>query len=119
MSACSLSRWLFWCRGISMTLLTVALPVRAQMLDGNGNGTSDVWELNYNAPGIDPDADSDHDGLPNRLEAIAGTDPFNALSVPRLSQITMNSNGVEVRISGVVGKHYQLQGSEALCGSTS
>ena len=43
-----------------------------------GDGISQIWNVRYGAEGIDPNADSDGDGLINRLEAVAGTDPFDA-----------------------------------------
>ncbi len=52
------------------------LPARAA-LDSNGNGVSDIWELDTNSgqlfPTFDPAADDDHDGWTNGAEAIAGT----------------------------------------------
>ncbi len=118
MSACHLSRILPWRQAVLVLLLSaVGANVRAQCLDLNGNGISDVWELLYGAQGCDPNADPDGDGVPNRLEAIAGTDPFDARSVPRISRIAVTSNGVEVNMAGALGKHYQLQSSEAVGGT--
>ena len=95
----------------------LASSSRAQMLDLNGNRMSDVWEIVNNAQGLDPDVDSDGDGVPNRLEAIAGTDPFDAHSLPLILPIIVTSNGVQVTMLGALGKKYELQASEVVCGS--
>ncbi|HEX4263551.1 MAG TPA: DUF1800 family protein [Verrucomicrobiae bacterium] len=106
------------CCGILLIVtLFAAISSRAQILDQNANGMSDVWEIANNAEGVDPDADSDGDGVPNRLEAIAGTNPFDARSVPRILPITVSSNGVRVTMNGALGKRYELQACEAVCGS--
>src|SRR6266446_409243 len=60
----------------------IGANVRAQMIDLNANGMSDVWEQIYGASGLDPNADTDGDGVINRLEAIAGTDPLDPSSAP-------------------------------------
>src|ERR1044071_4843420 len=88
----------------------------AQMLDLNGNGMSDVWEQLHGPGNADPNIDSDHDGVPDRLEAVAGTDPFDAASVPRISQLTISPDGARANITAVRGKRYELQASEMLCG---
>jgi len=109
--------------GNLVVLLTVLLGgaggVRAQLVDLNSKGLSAVWETAYTAQGIDPDADSDGDGVPNRLEAIAGTNPFDAHSYPHILPITVNSNGVRVTMAGALGKRYELQACEVVCGTAS
>ena len=115
-----LKRLLPWCRIFLVALLLVAgRALHAQCLDLNGNGISDIWELLYGAVGCDPDADPDGDGVPNRLEAIAGTDPFDAHSVPRISLISVGTNLVQVVIPGALGKHYELQASTIIGGGSS
>ncbi|MFO1477362.1 MAG: DUF1800 family protein [Verrucomicrobiota bacterium] len=101
---------------LQLPLLLAALaPVaRAQCVDVNSNGISDVWEALYSAQGCDPDADPDGDGVPNRLEAVAGTNPFDSKSLPLIDSIEVGSNGVHVLVSGAVGKRYELQSSESL-----
>src|SRR5690242_15633008 len=67
-------------------LLALAVPARvhAQKLDLNSNGMSDVWEQIYNASALDPNLDSDGDGVSNLRESMAGTDPFDPNSFPRI-----------------------------------
>src|SRR5215468_5236855 len=85
----------------------------------SGNMISPVWESFYGAQGIDPNADPDGDGLSNQQEAIAGTDPFNAGSAPRMSMFVITNKSAQVRILGALGKKYELQGSETICGNGS
>jgi uncharacterized protein (DUF1800 family) len=85
----------------------------------SGNTMSPVWESLYGAQGVDPDADPDGDGLSNWQEAIAGTDPFNAGSAPRMSMFVITNKSATARIMGALGKLYELQGSETICGNGS
>jgi uncharacterized protein (DUF1800 family) len=79
---------------------------------------SPIWAALYGAQDIDPDADSDGDGLSNRQEAIAGTDPFDSKSAPRISVFTVTNHTAYVRIMGTLGKRYELQATEVLCGNS-
>jgi hypothetical protein len=64
--------------------------------DFDGDGIGDQWETNY--PGFstnniaDGALDFDNDGMSNRDEFIAGTNPTNAASVLRLVLSTTNAN---------------------------
>jgi len=51
--------------------------------DADGDGLPDGWEETYadGTNSLDPGSDDDGDGLDNRQEWIAGTDPTNAASV--------------------------------------
>jgi hypothetical protein len=82
----------------------------------SGNTISPVWESLYGAQGVDPNADPDGDGLSNQQEAIAGTDPFSAGSAPRMSMFVITNKSATARIMGALGKLYELQGSETICG---
>jgi uncharacterized protein (DUF1800 family) len=76
-------------------------------IDRNGNGMCDVWEARYAVGALDPDGDADGNGMSNRLESIAGTNPFAAQSDFRIRSITMNPGAV-VRVPSVPGKRYRL-----------
>ena len=91
--------------------------VRAQMVDLNGNGMSDIWEWVYGAYGIDPQADPDGDGFSNLQESIAGTNPFDSSSYPHIASVAYSSTNVSVTVPCALGKQYQLQSQTAL-GST-
>jgi hypothetical protein len=87
----------------------LAAPLRAQMIDLNANGMSDVWEWLYNADGVNPNADSDGDGFSNLQEARAGTNPFDANSYPRIPTVAYSASRVSVTLPCALGKQYQLQ----------
>ncbi len=84
-------------------------------IDRNGNGMCDVWETRYAVGNLDPAGDADGNGMSNRLESIAGTNPFLAQSQFRISSVSMDS-GVVVRITAEPGKSYQLFSAAALTG---
>src|ERR1041385_420651 len=84
----------------------------------NASGISPIWAALYGAQDVDPNADPDGDGLSNRQEAIAGTDPFDSRSAPRISLFTVTNKTAQVRIFGALGKRYELQASEAVCGNS-
>ena len=75
-----------------------ANPCHAQKVDLNENGMSDVWELIHAASGANPNLDSDGDGVNNPLEALAGTDPFDAASVPSIPMCTRSSTNFTVNL---------------------
>lgn len=79
------------------------------MLDSNTNGMSDVWEQMRGAVGISPSLDSDGDGFPNILEALAGTDPFDAGSYPKIAGVTLSGTNFSMSMPCAPGKLYQLQ----------
>lgn len=94
--------------GVALSLLGTG-RLHAQMLDLNGNGMSDIWEQLYNATGLDPKADADGDGASNWLESVAGTDPLNASSVPKITFATPAGTNFNVTMSSALGKRYELQ----------
>jgi hypothetical protein len=89
-----------------------APPSRAQMVDLNGNGMSDIWELIYNAASLDPNGDADGDGASNRMEATAGTNPFDSNSVPRITATSLVGTNFNVTMPCALGKQYMLQSVE-------
>ena len=83
--------------------------VSAQRVDLNGNGMSDVWEWVYSATNLNPNADSDGDGFSNLQEAVAGTNPFDSNSVPKISLLSLSGTNRGITIPVQLGKLYQLQ----------
>jgi hypothetical protein len=103
---------------IGAFLLLVSTPSsRAQMLDLNANGMSDVWEQIYNASGLNPNADTDGDGFSNAQEALAGTNPTNALSFPNIPTYSPSGTNFTVTVPSALGKQYQLQSIQPLTGA--
>jgi subtilisin family serine protease len=83
-----------------------------RIVDTDANGLPDWWELQYfgHLTGTDPNADTDHDGMSNLEEWLAGTNPTNASSCLRLmAQPSNNTNAFVVSWPSVTGKHYQLE----------
>jgi uncharacterized protein (DUF1800 family) len=97
-----------------LLLLFAAVPLRAQKLDLNTNGVSDIWEYRFNAVALNPNIDSDGDGVINRLEAIAGTDPLDPASVPRITLMAYTATNFSVTLPAALGKLYQLQSTTSL-----
>jgi subtilisin family serine protease len=86
-----------------------------RMVDSDGNGLPDWWELEYfgHLTGTDPNADADHDGMSNLEEWLAGTNPTNAASSLRLNLLPV-SNGFMLDWPSVAGKTYLLERSTNL-----
>src|ERR1035437_4146275 len=107
-----------FCRLASLaTLLAVMITpgrTHARTIDRNSNGMSDIWELIYGGSSLDPTGDADGDGVSNGLENVAGTNPFDSNSAPRISAITQSSTNFTVSMPSALGKQYQLQGLLAL-----
>ena len=81
----------------------------AQMVDLGGNGMSDIWEWVYSATSLSPTADTDGDGVANLAEALAGTNPFDSNSVPKISVFTVAGTNSSIALPAQLGKLYQLQ----------
>jgi hypothetical protein len=97
------------------SMVVTAAPAPAQMVDVNGNGMSDIWEDIYGGVGtLQPNADADGDGASNRAESIAGTNPFDPTSYPKISGVTNSGTNVMVSFPCALGKMYQLQSASAL-----
>jgi hypothetical protein len=83
-----------------------------RIVDTDGNGLPDWWELQYfgHLTGTDPNADPDHDGMSNLAEWIAGTNPTNAASCLRVILLSAtNANAVVLGWTSVAGKTYWVE----------
>jgi len=69
-------------------------PVELEMdaTDGDGDGLPDAWEAAYtsDSQGLDPNVDSDKDGLTNWKEWYAGTNPTNSESRLVVSEVDVS-----------------------------
>lgn len=101
-------RWRVVC---ALAVLVSAGSARA--IDLNGNQQSDVWEINFAATGLTANADADGDQVSNRGESIAGTDPWQSASVPRLFPAA-----AAAWWPSVTGKLYHLQTAPDLATGT-
>ena len=91
----------------------IAFPSPATALDGNGNSQSDVWEVVFGAAGLPPAADADRDGWTNSQESVAGTNPFDGSSFPRL-ELRVAGGLPVLRWHGLAGKRYTIESSPNL-----
>jgi len=70
-----------------------------------------AWLQQYGllSDGSADDADSDHDGLTNWQEWVAGTDPTNSTSALQMLSVTAAGSGVTVTWSSVANRSYALE----------
>jgi hypothetical protein len=107
------------CRRFLVFVILLAATVRVSaIIDSNKNGMSDVWEQQRNAVDIDPNLDSDGDGFSNVLECLAGTDPFDSNSYPKIAAVFLSGTNFMMNMPSVPGKLYQLQSCQSLLGGS-
>jgi hypothetical protein len=80
--------------------------------DSNGDGIPDAWELqNFGTINIDPNADPDHDGMSNRQEYLAGTNPNNPLDYLKITSESFGTGGTTatLRWNSVLTRQYYIE----------
>lgn len=83
--------------------------------DANGDGLPDAWQMLYfdsvSSANARPDADPDGDGVPNRDEYPAATDPMNDVSALRILTFTPWSltQTYELTYPTLLSHYYQAQ----------
>lgn len=85
-------------------------------LDANHNGISDAWEIDYfgsAATNRTAATDTDHDGMTDYAEFIAGTNPTNSTSKlafypPKI----IGPDSIQLQWSSVTGRLYQVQAAD-------
>ena len=83
--------------------------------DSDNDGMPDAWEILHglNAATHDALSDNDGDGTPNLDEYLAGTDPLDRTSRFEVSQISLQS-GIRLDWSSVPGRSYIIEESNDL-----
>ena len=85
------------------------------IMDTNNNGMADSWERTYfgSATASHPaQTDTDHDGMSDYAEFLAGTNPTNAASLLRfLNPVVQNTGAVRFDWPVVPGRSYRLTSS--------
>src|SRR6185503_120391 len=86
--------------------------------DTNNNGMADSWERNYfgsASAGHTALIDTDHDGVTDYAEFLAGTNPTNAASVVHfLTPVVQNTDAIRFDWPAVPGRSYRMTSSTTL-----
>ena len=80
--------------------------------DSNANGLPDAWERSYfGGIGVNPNADADADGMSNKREYLAGTNPTNSADKLQITGFTSAPGGASVSLtwSSVSNRFYFIQ----------
>src|SRR5262249_18682 len=84
-------------------------------LDGKNNGTAafDIGAFEF----VHPLADTDHDGMPDAAEVMAGTDPTSASSVLKLqASASAPDHSIILAWPSVTGRTYSIQYKSNIAG---
>jgi len=97
---------------------TVNFTGNYDFLDANHNGISDAWEMDHFGSATTNRTqltDTDHDGMSDYAEFIAGTNPTNAASRFYFTGETIQSNRlVQMQWTVVANRLYQVSASTNL-----
>lgn len=95
---------------VEFTTGTYHIAVGESIVDTNGNGLPDAWETKWfgGLTTNGPLGDVDLDGFSNGSEYLAGTDPQNATSLLKLTQIARATNAAIITWQTVPGGWYRL-----------
>ena len=99
-------------------LVCTLVATELHAFDQNANQQSDIWEIHYGALSLPPLADNDHDGYSNALESVAGTNPLDSNSFPKLDMTPGAPNEVQLHWPSEKGKSYGIYGSTNLTNFT-
>jgi glucose/arabinose dehydrogenase len=92
--------------------------IREISSDTDGIGIPDWWQLaHFGFVGIDPNADTDHDGMSNFAEFLADTDPNSTNSCLRINSVQVQSGGMFLNWSGGPNSFEYVQRSSSLGGT--
>ena len=87
-----------------------------QGIDSDGDGLADWYEYNHNGSSttMDPNEDSDGDGLNNLDESRAGTSPTDPSAQFIITQTETNNEGMELTWQSELGQTYRITYSDDL-----
>jgi hypothetical protein len=90
--------------------------ITRSVLNENTDGLPNLWWDQYfgTTSGMSASADPDSDGFTNAQEYALGTNPTNANSAFRITNLTRTTNSVTITWSSVSGKSYKIQNSNSL-----
>jgi hypothetical protein len=80
--------------------------------DANANGLPDAWERTFfGTIGVNPNFDADGDGMSNKEEYIAGTNPTNSASNLKITDFNNSPGGTTASLtwSSVLTRYYSIQ----------
>jgi hypothetical protein len=87
------------------------------LTDSDADGLPDAWEMQYfGTLAYGPNDDPDHDGLSNYQEYIAGTNPNDANSVLRVTEINLANGQANLTWNSVAGKTYTIYSANQVDG---
>jgi hypothetical protein len=98
--------------GLSNAFAVVQTDTIPGGADSDSNGLADAWErLNFGHLGVDPNADPDGDGMSNKQEYLAGTNPNDANSDLEITSISASTSGSTATITweSVLARSYYIQ----------
>ncbi len=98
---------------VSLTIATLGL-VATPVVDLDGDGLSDIWQIAFDANDLAPSADTDGDGYTNAEECEHGTDPLDASSHFESYRIEADENGVAFLFDAVENQSYTIETSSDL-----
>lgn len=102
--------------GIFLGLIEVLYPPLSidPDVDSDGNGLPDWWELeHFGHIGVDPDDDADADGTTNLMEYLAQTDPHDPASVFRPA-VYKDGDSLILPVQTQSERQYKIWGSPNL-----
>ncbi len=99
---------------MAMVLAVFPLQSSHAVLDGDGNGLSDVWQRKFKVSAIPGSEDPDGDGFTNAQEAKFGTDPVDASSRPYADFSKTGPTNLHAEWETEMGKIYSFQTSADL-----
>jgi hypothetical protein len=97
---------------LNVTTVAAGAPSLVMIPDSDRDGMADSWETNYglsNTNSADATLDSDGDGMINRDEYVAGTNPTNELSVLKLVIAPTNAAVLQFQAESNISYTIQLR----------